>query len=133
MSEQGIEQTFNGEALEHVFMPAAGQARATVIIVPTVMGITDLERGFGRRLNEHGFHGFIADLFGKKFRGAPRDTMFGEMGRLKGDRESLRDRMLAVLRSATSQQGVDGRRIVCLLYTSPSPRDQRGSRMPSSA
>ena len=25
------------------------------------------------------------------------------------------------------------KRIVCLLYTSPSPRDQRGSRMPSSA
>ena len=24
-------------------------------------------------------------------------------------------------------------RIICLLYTSPSPRDQRGSRMPSSA
>ena len=23
--------------------------------------------------------------------------------------------------------------LVCLLYTSPSPRDQRGSRMPSSA
>ena len=31
--------------------------------------------------------------------------------------------------------GVDDKRqgIVCLLYTSPSPRDQRGSRMPSSA
>ena len=28
--------------------------------------------------------------------------------------------------------GVD-KAIVCLLYTSPSPRDQRGSRMPSSA
>ena len=27
----------------------------------------------------------------------------------------------------------DGRDILCLLYTSPSPRDQRGSRMPSSA
>ena len=26
-----------------------------------------------------------------------------------------------------------GLAIVCLLYTSPSPRDQRGSRMPSSA
>ena len=26
-----------------------------------------------------------------------------------------------------------GRREPCLLYTSPSPRDQRGSRMPSSA
>ena len=28
---------------------------------------------------------------------------------------------------------VVGAVIVCLLYTSPSPRDQRGSRMPSSA
>ena len=27
----------------------------------------------------------------------------------------------------------NGPREVCLLYTSPSPRDQRGSRMPSSA
>ena len=27
----------------------------------------------------------------------------------------------------------DGEGIGCLLYTSPSPRDQRGSRMPSSA
>ena len=26
-----------------------------------------------------------------------------------------------------------GRHYTCLLYTSPSPRDQRGSRMPSSA
>ena len=28
---------------------------------------------------------------------------------------------------------LDAERISCLLYTSPSPRDQRGSRMPSSA
>ena len=27
----------------------------------------------------------------------------------------------------------EGMYIICLLYTSPSPRDQRGSRMPSSA
>ena len=27
----------------------------------------------------------------------------------------------------------DANREICLLYTSPSPRDQRGSRMPSSA
>ena len=29
--------------------------------------------------------------------------------------------------------GVKPKRTACLLYTSPSPRDQRGSRMPSSA
>ena len=28
---------------------------------------------------------------------------------------------------------LDGEMTICLLYTSPSPRDQRGSRMPSSA
>ena len=28
---------------------------------------------------------------------------------------------------------LEGLLILCLLYTSPSPRDQRGSRMPSSA
>ena len=30
-------------------------------------------------------------------------------------------------------ENTDGIGLVCLLYTSPSPRDQRGSRMPSSA
>ena len=34
---------------------------------------------------------------------------------------------------AMSELGVKGKIVVCLLYTSPSPRDQRGSRMPSSA
>ena len=29
--------------------------------------------------------------------------------------------------------GADAQSLYCLLYTSPSPRDQRGSRMPSSA
>ena len=29
--------------------------------------------------------------------------------------------------------GAKGYDLICLLYTSPSPRDQRGSRMPSSA
>ena len=34
---------------------------------------------------------------------------------------------------APSADGDAGDRMRCLLYTSPSPRDQRGSRMPSSA
>ena len=33
----------------------------------------------------------------------------------------------------TSNRGLAGAFNTCLLYTSPSPRDQRGSRMPSSA
>jgi dienelactone hydrolase len=114
MSEQAVAQEFRGEALEHVFMPAGSAARGTVIVVPTVMGVTDLERGFGRRLNEAGCHALIADLFGKHLRGAPRDTMFGEMGRLKGDRAALRDRMIEVLEVVRGQAGVDRSRIAAI-------------------
>ena len=32
-----------------------------------------------------------------------------------------------------ANDGEEGHHLGCLLYTSPSPRDQRGSRMPSSA
>ena len=40
----------------------------------------------------------------------------------------------AMLRQASAEQmQVDESKTSCLLYTSPSPRDQRGSRMPSSA
>ena len=36
-------------------------------------------------------------------------------------------------KESTSQRDFYAWHITCLLYTSPSPRDQRGSRMPSSA
>ena len=50
-----------------------------------------------------------------------------------------RDKMARSVMIAMQKRPVDPERIeqmisgVCLLYTSPSPRDQRGSRMPSSA
>ena len=37
------------------------------------------------------------------------------------------------LQQLASFTTTDARTLLCLLYTSPSPRDQRGSRMPSSA
>ena len=41
--------------------------------------------------------------------------------------------MECTCRSVSGHAGRNGLRAACLLYTSPSPRDQRGSRMPSSA
>ena len=52
-----------------------------------------LEIGFGRQLVELGYNALVADLFGKEFHGAPRDTMFGEMTRLRSDRAALRRRL----------------------------------------
>jgi dienelactone hydrolase len=96
--DRPIPHNFEDESLESVFVGRRdGQARPTVILIPTVMGVSDLEIGFGRQLVELGYNSLVADLFGKEFRGAPRDTMFGEMNRLKGDRAALRRRLTHVL------------------------------------
>ncbi len=115
--EREIGQEFEGEQLEHVFVGRRdGQARPTVILIPTVMGVSDLEIGFGRQLVELGYNAFVADLFGKKFRGAPRDTMFGEMNRLKPDRAALLRRLEAVLGQARGLDEVESGSMVVAGY-----------------
>ena len=118
MSKQrNVVLQFEGEELEGVFVGRRDdQARPTVILIPTVMGVSDLEIGFGRQLVELGYSAFVADLFGKKFRGAPRDTMFGEMTRLRSDRAALRRRLLAVLDQVRGLDGVEANRIVVAGY-----------------
>ncbi len=96
--ERRIPHQFEGEQLESAFVGRRdGQARPTVILIPTVMGVSDLEIGFGRQLIELGYNALVADIFGKEFHGAERDVMFGELNRLKGDRAALRRRLVHVL------------------------------------
>jgi len=118
MSKQReIAQEFEGEQLEHVFVGRRdGEARPTVILIPTVMGVSDLEIGFGKQLVELGYNAFVADTFGKKFRGADRDTMFGELGRLKADRAALLRRLEAILDRAHAQDEVENNQIVVAGY-----------------
>jgi dienelactone hydrolase len=80
------------------------------------MGVSDLEIGFGRQLVELGYNSLVADLFGKKFRGSPRDTMFGEMKRLAGDRPALRRRLLHVLELVRGLDEVSPGQIVAAGY-----------------
>ncbi len=115
--ETNVALEFEGEQLEGVFVGRRdAQPRPTVMLIPTVMGVSDLERGFGRQLVELGFNAFVADLFGKKFRGAGRDTMFGEMKRLASDRAALRRRLLAVLEQVRGLDQVDSGRVVVAGY-----------------
>jgi dienelactone hydrolase len=115
--ETAVPLDFEGESLEGVLVGRRdGQPRPTVMLIPTVMGVSDLEIGFGRQLVELGYNAFVADLFGKQFHGAPRDTMFGEMKRLREDRAALRKRLLAVLEQVRGLEEVEGDSIVVAGY-----------------
>jgi len=115
--DRAIPHSFEGEQLESVFVGRRdGQARPTVILIPTVMGVSDLEIGFGRQLVELGYNALVADLFGKEFHGAPRDTMFGEMNRLKSDRAALLRRLQSILDLAQGLSEVAGKQIVVAGY-----------------
>ena len=71
-------------------------------------------------------HGGTATAFVVSFRtsGGTVDQSGITLALIPSDREGL---------SVQAFPTVDGLQSSCLLYTSPSPRDQRGSRMPSSA
>jgi dienelactone hydrolase len=115
--DRRIPHEFEDEELESVFVGRRdGQSRPTVILIPTVMGVSELEIGFGRQLVELGYNALVADLFGKKFRGAARDTMFGEMNRLKSDRAALRRRLTHVFDLARGLNEVESDQIVVAGY-----------------
>ena len=111
--ERPIAHEFEGEQLESVFVGRRdGQRRPTVLFMPSVMGVSDLEIGLGRQLVELGFNAFVGDKFGKQFRGAGRDVMFGEMNRIKEDRAALLRRLQSILAEARRQDDVDSDRMV---------------------
>jgi dienelactone hydrolase len=115
--ETPVRLRFGDEELEGVLVARRDSARRPgVILFPTVMGVSELELGFARQLVHLGYTAFVADLFGKTFRGAPREVMFGEMERLRSDRASLRERLLAVLESARGQDAIEADRIVAIGY-----------------
>ena len=115
--ERAVAHEFEGENLESAFIGRRdGEARPTVILVPTVMGVSELEKKFGRQLVELGYNALVADLFGKQFHGAPRDTMFGEMTRLRSDRATLRRRLQHMLEVTREQDEVRGDQVVVAGY-----------------
>ena len=108
---------FEGEDLEGVFVGRRdGQARPTVILIPTVMGVSDLEIGFGKQLVELGYNAFVADIFGKQFHGKPRDVMFEQMNKLGSDRVSLRRRLLAIVEQVRGLREVQEGAVVVAGY-----------------
>ena len=116
--ETAVTLDFEGERLESVFVGRRdGQRRPAVMLIPTVMGVSDLELGFARQLVELGFNGFVVDLFGRRFRpGIDRDDAFAAMTRLKSDRAALRRRLLALVDQAKALEEVEEEHVVVAGY-----------------
>src|SRR3954452_14854090 len=115
--DRAVRHDFEGEQLESVFVGRRdGAPRPTVILIPTGMGVSDLEIGFGRQLVELGYNSLVADVFGKKFHGAPRDVCFGEPSRIKSDRAALRRRLEPILELTRGLSEVKPGQIVAAGY-----------------
>ena len=119
MTEQrSLQQVYNGQAVEHVLVhDGTGRVRPTVIIIPTVMGVSPLELGFADRLLETGYNSLVADLFGKRFTPVvDREEAFGAMNALLSDRAALRDRLVSMLTFAKEQPEVDAGQVAVIGY-----------------
>ena len=92
----------------------SGAARPGVILFPTVMGITKLERGFAERLVGLGSTVLLADLYGRRFTPDQRGEAMEAMAELRADRERLRDRLLGVLGVAIEQDEIDDERVAAI-------------------
>lgn len=108
-------RTIEMNGVEHeLISDGSGSARSGVIIFPTVMGVTDLERGFAERLVGQGYAVLLADLYGRRFTPAERDAAMAAMDELRKDRAALRDRLLGVLGVAIEQDAIDDERVAAI-------------------
>jgi dienelactone hydrolase len=95
--------------------PAALRSPA-VLILPTIMGRSELEIGFARRLAGLGCAAVVADLYGREHIGKPREECRTLMMALLGDRPSLQERLLAVLDAVRALPEVDAGRVAAIGY-----------------
>ena len=108
-------RTIDYEGATHELVSdGSGAARPGVILYPTVMGITDLERGFAEHLVGLGYSVLLADLYGRRFTPDQRGDAMEAMQGLRADRLALRDRLLCVLGAAIEQEAIDDERVAAI-------------------
>jgi dienelactone hydrolase len=95
----------------------AGPGRSPAVLVfPTIMGRSDLELGFARRLVGLGYAAVVADLYGREHVGKPREECRALMMALLGDRPLLQERLLAVLEAVRALSETDSSRVAAIGY-----------------
>lgn len=109
-----IQRALSDGGFEHMLVTQAEAPRAAVLIFPTIMGRSELELGFARRLAGAGYAVLVADLYGREHIGKAREECRGLMMALLGDRTALRARLLAVYEAARAQPEVDAAKVAAI-------------------
>jgi dienelactone hydrolase len=117
VTSRAIPIRHDGAELEALLVPSThGGPRPAVLILPTIMGRSDLELGFARRLVGLGYAAVVADLYGREHIGKPREECRALMMALLGDRPFLQARLLAVLEAVRALDEVESERVVAIGY-----------------
>ncbi|MEA3061497.1 MAG: hypothetical protein QOJ94_1278 [Sphingomonadales bacterium] len=91
-------------------------SRPAILIFPTIMGRSELETGFARRLAGLGYAAIVADPYGREHIGKPREECRALMVALLGDRPFLQARLLTVLEAVRALPEVEAGRVAAIGY-----------------
>ena len=108
-----LEQLWGGKRLQHELL-AGPRSAPCVILFPTVMGVSDLERGFAQRLVGEGYSVMVADLYGRRFAGGEREAAMAAMTALRADRGALREQLVALFEEAQGYDEIDPAKVAAV-------------------
>ncbi|MEA1072121.1 dienelactone hydrolase family protein [Sphingomonas sp. LY160] len=108
-----IAQARASKAVRHEWYPVA-DARSTILLFPTVRGISELEQRFATELNAKARSVLLADLYGDRFTPERRDEAFKAMEAIKSDRAAMRELLQSVLATLREVDGVDETPVVAI-------------------
>lgn len=110
--------TIDGQPFEgyFAFNQNFGETQPLVLLVHDWNGLDDYEMRRTQMLAEQGYAAFAVDLYGQGVRPTNSDESRAQSGALRGDRPTLRTRLMAGLAQAQAQAGVDSDRVVAIGY-----------------
>jgi dienelactone hydrolase len=118
LQESFVDYTDGGLACRGLVIrdPAHTAPRPGVVLFPDARGIGDTARSYARRLTDHGYVVFIADLYGDGLFAADITRAHELMTALRSDVERWRERARAALDAAARLRTVDPTRLAAVGY-----------------
>jgi dienelactone hydrolase len=99
-----------------VWDAARKHTRPGILVVHQWMGITDHEMDRAKRLAEHGYVAFVADIYGKGVRPKDSSEAGTQAGKFRGDTALFRSRVKAAFDQLNANKSVEPGRVAAIGY-----------------